>query len=244
MKMELQILLGLMLIVFTGFWIQTISGFGSMVFMLPLAILLIDKSLFLPVSLAMAVFQSTVIAYKDRQYIIKKDFLILLTQAGIGAPFGIFLKDYVSSQTMNYSLGVFILINSISGLYFLIKKSKSVSTLKCYHHSYPFFSGLLQAAYGVGGPILAAYLNKKTTHKRIFRSMFSLYWVILNPFILLAFLINGDLSFAHVELFIYLLPSLVLAIYIGNRTVDKISKTAFQTFIHIILILISFSLFF
>lgn len=71
-NMDLFTSSALFIIVLIGYWIQSISGFGAIIFALPLSLFFIDKTLFLPVVLFMSVIQSLAIAYKDRKYIDRK----------------------------------------------------------------------------------------------------------------------------------------------------------------------------
>ncbi|PHR74431.1 MAG: hypothetical protein COA66_01170 [Arcobacter sp.] len=242
--MDIYIIFLLMIIVFVGFWIQTVSGFGAMIFTIPLTMLLIDKSLYLPVGLLMAVLQSIAVVYKDREHILKKDFIILLSLAGIGAPIGLFLGDQIDSKLMNIGLGLFIIGNSGYALYIILRKINVDRKMKKYHYTFPVMSGFLQAAYGVGGPLIGTYMDKLTTHKRTYRVMISLYWIVLNPFILIGYFLRGDINLEHGQLFLFLFPVVLLALYVGNRTIDKISKKGFQIFVHTMLVSIAFTLFF
>jgi len=242
--MDISIMFLLSLIVFIGFWIQTVSGFGAMIFTIPLTMLLIDRSLYLPVGLLMAVLQSIAVVYKDKEHILKKDFLILLALAGIGAPVGLLLGDAIDSKLMNIFLGLFIIGNSGYSLYIVLRKIHVDEKMKKYHLTYPVLSGFLQAAYGVGGPLIGTYMNKLTHHKRTYRAMISLYWIVLNPFIIIGYALRGNITMEHGELFLLLFPVVLLALYVGNRTIDKISKKGFQIFVHSMLVSIGFTLFF
>ncbi len=242
--MDIYVMFLLAIIVFIGFWIQTVSGFGAMIFTIPLSMLLIDKSLYLPVGLSMAVLQSIAVVYKDREHILKKDFIILLSLAAIGAPVGLLLGDAIDEKLMNIFLGLFIMGNSGYSLYIILRKIHVDQEMKKYHFSYPVLSGFLQAAYGVGGPLIGTYMDKLTHHKRTYRAMISLYWIILNPFIIFGYFLKGDISIEHGELFLLLFPVVLLALYVGNRTIDKISKKGFQIFVHSMLVAIACTLLF
>ena len=52
----------------------------------------------------------------------------------------------------------FIIFNSGYSLYVDARKKETSSEMKIYHYLYPVFSGLLQTAYGVGGPLIGTYM--------------------------------------------------------------------------------------
>lgn len=235
----------LFFITFIGFLIQSISGFGSAVFALPLSALVVQRIDILPVFYILSIMQSITIAYKDRNYILKKQFLQMISFAIIGIVLGIFIGDTLNEKVLNYIIGIFIIINSLVNLHSTIKdkKSKKISN---YGHQYkilPLFSGFLQATYGIGGPLIATYMNSVTEVKKSYRVMISFYWCILNPIIILELFSIGEIKTSHLGTLLALIPAMLLGIYVGNKVVDKISRRNFQILIHCILILIGITLF-
>lgn len=115
--MEFFTAVALFLIVVAGYWIQSISGFRAVIFALPLVILFIDRSLFLPVALSMSFFQSLGIAYRDRTYIEKKTFLTMLGLACLGLLAGMVITEIFDETIINNLLGTFIILNSGYNLY-------------------------------------------------------------------------------------------------------------------------------
>lgn len=231
-------------IVFVGYTIQTISGFGAIIFALPLSLFVVDRLEVLPVFLIMSVFQSMAVAYRDRAFINKKEFTIMFILAMIGMPIGILIGDYIPVNVMNVVLGIFIIINSAISLYKTLKEDGNQSILlQTYHRAYPFLSGFMQAAYGVGGPLIGTYMDKVTHDKKTYRGMISLYWCLLNPFIITGYLFRGEINASHASMFLLLFPAVALGLVVGNKTVDYISRKKFQLFVHSLLICIGLTLF-
>lgn len=48
------------------------------------------------------VIQSLAVAYKDRKYIDRKKFIIMLALAGVGTPLGMIITDYLDVNIANY----------------------------------------------------------------------------------------------------------------------------------------------
>lgn len=245
MELSLNASIYLFVIVFIGYTIQTISGFGAIIFALPLSLFVVNRLEILPVFLIMSVIQSFAVAYRDKDFLIKKEFAIMFSLAMIGMPFGIFLGDLIPVNIMNILLGIFIITNSVFSLWVTFKEKNEENSLlmKTYHRTYPFFSGFLQAAYGVGGPLIGTYMDKLTHNKKTYRGMISLYWCLLNPFIIAGYISRGEVSSVHLKMFFLLIPAVLLGLFIGNKTVDKITKNKFQVFVHVLLIAIGITLF-
>ena len=235
----------LFIIVFIGYTIQTISGFGSMIFALPLSLMVVDRLEILPVFLLLSIFQSFAVAYKGREFIIKKEFYIMLLLGIAGLPLGILIGDLIPLLLMNLLLGIFIIINSLHSLIKIIRKQDETDLLLArYHRIYPFLGGFMQAAYGVGGPLIATYMDKVTDDKKTYRSMMCLYWCLLNPIIILGYITRGEINRSHLGMFLLLIPAVGLALLVGNKVIDHISKRKFQIFVHLLLIIIGCTLFF
>ena len=60
----------------------------------------------------------------------------------------------------------------------------------------------------------------------------------------ISYFLKGDINIEHGQLFLLLFPVVLLALYIGNRTIDKISKKGFQIFVHSMLVAIACTLLF
>ena len=235
----------LFVIVFMGYTIQTISGFGSMIFALPLSLMVVDRLEILPVFLVLSIFQSFSVAYKGRQFIIKKEFNTMILLAIMGLPLGILIGDLIPVMVMNILLGIFIIINSLHSLIKIIRKQNEPElVLSKYHGIYPFLSGFMQAAYGVGGPLIATYMDKVTDDKNVYRSMMCLFWCLLNPIIIIGYITRGEINSSHFGMFLLLIPAIGLALFVGNKIIDHISKRKFQIFVHSLLIIIGCTLFF
>jgi len=246
MNLALDVSIYLFVIVFIGYTIQTISGFGAIIFALPLSLFVVDRLEILPVFLIMSVFQSLAVAYKEREHLIKKEFAIMFVLAMIGMPVGILMGDLIPREIMNVLLGAFIIINSIYSIRMLKLGSDQHPSemMKFHHRTYPFLSGFMQAAYGVGGPLIGTYMDKVTHDKKTYRGMISLYWCLLNPFIIFGYLTRGEINSSHFQMFLLLIPAVALGLFVGNRTIDRISKTKFQLLVHSMLIAIGVTLFF
>lgn len=244
MDLAINVAIYIFVVVFVGYTIQTISGFGAIIFALPLCLIFVDRLEVLPVFLIMSVFQSFAVAYRDRKHILKKEFIIMFALAMLGMPLGMLMGDYLPVNIANIALGCFIIINSVFSLYATFKKKQASIVKRFYRRLYPFFSGFLQAAYGVGGPLIGTYMDKLTHEKKTYRSMISLYWCLLNPFIIIGYITRGEINSSHLGFFVLLAPAVLLGLIVGNKTIDKISKRKFQIFVHSLLIIIGLTLFF
>lgn len=241
--MDLNVVMGLFGAIFLGYFVQSVAGFGAMMVSIPISLLFIDRSIYLPVALLLGVYQTAAIAYKDRQYIKPKQFALALGLACVGIPLGMLAVNVLPRQTADYLLGVIIIANSGSTLlikYFSKNKEEKVETgeVKKYIYALPIISGIFQTAWGVGGSPISAYMIKKHPKKLEYRAALSLYWTILNPFIAIGYFINGGMTYEHKFLLVALFPAIVLGLIAGNFVVKKLSQEKFALFTHCLLIFV------
>jgi hypothetical protein len=230
--MDLSTIVFLLIIVFAGFLIQSISGFGAVIFSLPFALLLLDYHEYVPVTLILTILQSLYIAYKDREYIDWKAFRKMIVLAFIGMPIGLYVFKNLPEDYLKALLAMYIIINSSISLYRISNKKLATKEMGKWGNLLPIMSGCLQASFAVGGPMISAYISKVFSEKRKFRVMICLYWCVLNPVILLGMQFSGLLNSGHVKLFAILFPAMAMGILGGNILIDKISQLKFEIFVH------------
>ncbi len=242
--MSLGVVAFLLVIVFGGFLIQSIAGFGAVIFSLPFALLVLGHQEYVPVTLMLTILQSAYIAYKDRAFINWKEFFKMIILAFIGMPIGLYVFKNLSEDYLKILLAIYIIINSSISLYGISRKKARLRNIGKQKYILPVLSGCLQASFAVGGPMISAYISKVFSEKRQFRVMICLYWCVLNPVILLGFYFSELLNFGHAKLFVILLPAMVGGIIIGNILIDKISQSKFEILVHSGLIVSALLLFY
>lgn len=243
MNLPIYVMTCLFIFTFCGYTIQTVTGFGAVIFALPLCMLFVNRLDVLPVFLMMSIYQSLSVAYKDKDFIDKIGFVKMFALAISGMIVGMMLGNIIPERQLNILLGIFIILNSLYSLYLLYSKKQNNKVLRPYHYTYTILSGMMQSAYGMGGPLISMYMDKVTSNKNTYRGMLSLYWGLLNPFIIIGYFIRGQITINHFYMFLLLFPAVLLGLFIGNKVLAKISIKRFQTFVYILLICIGITLF-
>lgn len=242
MELELTIgtIIGLSVIVFFGYFEQQVTGFGATVFCLPFALLLISREVFTPIGWFFTFVQSIYILIRQRKKINKKLLLISLILAGsLGTLLGNTIVVYFPSRLLKIGLAIFIVINSSLSIYRSKREDAPDGGLKLWHYLFPIGSGAMQASYGVGGPLLVAFLAKSISDKDELRSTLAGYWVFLNGFLLAQNVLTTGIPAASLQLWLFLAPSVVLGMILGNIALKKINSQHFGLLINIVLILSS-----
>ncbi|GAA0180353.1 sulfite exporter TauE/SafE family protein [Clostridium sediminicola] len=230
--MGLSVIIFLMFIVFAGYLIQSVAGFGAVIFSLPFALLVIGRHEYVPVTLVLSILQCVYIAFKDREYIVWKEFLKMILLAFLGVPIGLFASKKYSEDSLKILLAIFIILNSSLSLYKIYRKKSAIKEVGKLSYILPVISGSLQAAFAVGGPMISAYISKICSEKRQFRVMLCLFWCVLNTVILLQLAFSRSLNLGHVKLLAILFPAAAFVIFVGNVFINKISQSRFEILVH------------
>lgn len=234
-------MLFLEMIFFLGYFEQQITGFGAALFCLPFSLLILPREMFVPITLSFTLLQSLCIAVRWRRHIAKKQLAIVLVCALlVGIPAADMLILHLPEKTLKLMLAAFTAIYSIHCLRQLRKQDEqklrpaSVSWCACLM---PMAGGIIQTAYGAGGPLLIAYLSRTVKGKPELRATICCCWVALNSIILCKYLWDGLLDPETLKTGLFLLPAVLAGTLTGEKVVSHISQRKFSILIYYILII-------
>ena len=225
----------LLVVFFCGYFIQQITGFGAAIFCLPFALLVLPREVFMPAAWLFTGGQAILILIRQRKKVNVRQMMIVLTLAVLFGPISAdYLLAHVSEALIKICLGLFIIVNSAYELYG-IYRGKKKKGLRLWHCLYPIGSGALQSAYGIGGPLLIAYLNKTVEEKDALRSTVCGYWAVLNTFLLGKYIVSGQMTSVSAGVCLMLLPAVLAGAVTGSIVLKKINQRTFTIAVHCVL---------
>lgn len=242
--MGLTRILYLFIIIVCGFSIQTVSGFGSAVFSIPLALMVVNKSAVLPAFYILSALQSLTIVLSDYQYVNLKLFLRMIGFAIIGVSLAFVINQFSDVSSIERLIGIYIFLNSALSIYNLVYKTDGMPKPSVIDNIFPVLSGMLQAIFGIGGPFIAMYMNRQEMDKRQYRANICFYWCFLNPVLIVKLILSNEMQMEHIWTTLWLIPAMYIGIMIGKQIIDRISIKQFKLFTNVLLILISLSIIF
>lgn len=223
-------------IFFFGYFEQQITGFGASLFCLPFSLFFIPKEIFTPIVWFFTFGQSTYIFIRHRKSINAKQLIISLIPAcTAGWLLSTTLLEKLPSAYVKLGLAIFIAANSAAEIYFM-KTGKIKKRLKPIHYLYPVGSGALQTGFGIGGPLLVAFLAKTIETKEELRSTLAGYWVFINGFLLANLAFSSGIPEKSISYSLFLMPAVLLGMVFGNAALKKVNHKTFSFLVHIILI--------
>ncbi|MFN3604284.1 MAG: TSUP family transporter [Leptonema sp. (in: bacteria)] len=225
-------------LIFLGFFLQTLTGFGSNVIILSLGILFFDFYEILPIALLFNIVMGIYFLFNkfthfEFPFIFKKILFVM----GIGFFIGTFISNYLKSINLNINkiLSLIVLFFSLYDLFLFFFKGYQLKTNPIMSNFWIFISGLVQAIFATGGPFLVYALQNLKLTKESFRNSLIFIWLIFN-FVLI---LQNPIHWEQLKTSAIISLSLPLSIYLGEKVHSYISVEKFHILTRIVLIISS-----
>lgn len=221
-----------------GFYVQSVVGFAAALVALPiiLNILKIQEGVAL-MSIFFLIF-GVIFMYKDWKHMNKKVIIELVIGMIIGSLVGVWVLKVGNPIILKKILGLFIL--AYVGYSYLKK-----SNIKCFQKLGPLFGfigGFFSILFSTAGPPFAVHIYNKLDKARLVRA--TLIGILgINSFVRVPLLIiSGILTYDIFIKSLFILPFFLIALYLGNKTHNKINEKVFKNVLMILLVLSALSL--
>lgn len=234
-----MILLLVISIIFLAFLIRATLGFGDALLAMPVLILIVGIKIAAPLMALLALVIAFVVFYKNSQAVNYKTSIRLIISSIVGIPVGLYYLQHLNEQVINLVLGVIILVFSgykLSGVTFQIKTPSYITYIV------GFFSGIIGAAYNTNGPPVIMLLSAKKWPPETFRSTLQCYFFFTGAAVVAGHFISGNIDKQVLIYFIFTLPALALAFFMGEILYRKIHSDLFYKVVYSVLLLLSLSL--
>ncbi|MES2804020.1 MAG: sulfite exporter TauE/SafE family protein [Bacteroidota bacterium] len=217
--MDMMLLL-LTIGIFTGFFVQTITGFAGALIALPFLLFVMP----LPDAigyLSIFYFISTPIhVYKEWKYIDKPLLKKLALSSFFGLLIGIIVLAYGQPVILKKALGVFIILFVLNSL----KANKEIQLISKMKYFFGFLGGFFSGVFSTGGPLYLVIVKNETSDVKTLRAtMFGVLGLITFMRIpVLAF--EGILTVNQLYNSLYVLPFFILALILGKKVYLKLNE--------------------
>jgi uncharacterized protein len=224
-----------MAILFISTFIRSAIGFGDALIAMPLLAMALGIQTATPlVAFAAATIALVILIRNWRSVDIKSAWrLILLSLVGI--PFGLVLLRAAPEYVVKAILGVLLILY---GLYSLITPSLPLIRNERSAYIFGFIAGVLGGAYNTNGPPIVMYGLLRRWPPESFRATLQCYFLFTGLSILIGHGVAGLWTPLVLQLYLYSIPIIMLAIFAGGRINNHISKELFSRIVYAFLIVI------
>ncbi|MDD3369784.1 MAG: sulfite exporter TauE/SafE family protein [Lachnospiraceae bacterium] len=222
------------IIIFIGFGIQALTGFGGSMIAMPLCIAVAGVEISKPVITAMALYTAVLVGFEQRKNINQKEMLKISVVMLVWMAVGVWLYKIVPMDFLKIIYGIIVVCIGLKKLLLPDMKNvpKSVMLLAL------SAAGIMQGMFISGGCFLVIYAVGVLKDKQEFRGTISSVWCILDIVLLISYYFDHSFTApALTQTLIAIIPA-TLATFIGALIARKIKQQTFL-FISYILLVIS-----
>lgn len=235
----------LLLIVFIATLIRSTFGFGESLVAVPLLSFFMPLDIVVPLGVLISITVAGVIMLQDHQKVDIKSAKWLIIFALPGIPLGLLLLLTGTEVLTKCLLGFILLIYSA---YSFVKKSAiqqiELKTAQRWLVICGLLSGVLGGAYGLNGPPLVAYGNKRGWDNKQFRATLQAYFLPISLITMLGYGYQGLWTPELGHDYLMTLPVVLPTIFFGRYLNHRIKKGSFLQYIFAGLAIIGLILFF
>ncbi len=231
---------------FFSFMTHAFSGFGAIIIPVALGAHFYSIKWILPVLIPLALVSNIYIFFRHGKYIDRKVlFNKILPVMLVGFIIGIIIFTKIHSDILKRLFGILIVILSARELYSTRKRDIQQKTISMFQSILFFFSaGIVQGVYASGGPLLVYVLNKMNLPKSVFRSTLSSVWLLTSFMLVISYLITNQINQETLKASLFLIPSLVLGLTVGELLHRRVSDRPFKFWVFCVLVVSGVSIVF
>lgn len=245
----MEMIFPLMAIVFFSNLTEACAGFGATILAIIFGARFFAIEDLIPMLVPLNILLSLFIVVRyfgdvDRRALFSR----ILPIAALGMPIGIAIFQFAPSRALKIAFGVIVVL---LGLFELStealrrSKGKAVTNRKLPLWQGAIFllgGGIMQGLYASGGPFIVYYASREIADKRKFRTTLALLWLILNLILASSLLYTGKITRFTLQFSLYLLPAVLLGMFVGMKVHDRVSEAAFRRIVYALLVVAGASL--
>ncbi len=228
------------IVLFTTHLLEAITGFGSTVLALPFLNVTLGLRLSVQLLCCLSWFLSFYIVLRSWKSIPPKELLFIVCWVGLGVPIGIWIFDRLPAVQLCLLLGVFMVLAGVRGEPTVLRKSAPESGVPARRSILLklvlLAGGIIQGAFGSGGPFVVIYSAKALPDKHAFRVTLSTLWLTMNSIRLVYWGIRGELWNAELgRCLVWGFPVVIAGIFLGDFLHRRVSEYHFKLGVYAIL---------
>jgi hypothetical protein len=222
-------------IIFVAMLVQTTAGFGMGLVSMPLMLRVFD-----PVSAAalvslVGITSEIYMIFRYRHTLQLRVVLRLIVASLFGIPFGVHSLGALDSRIILTGLGIIMIAYSLYGL---LNFTPPVINSDRWGYAFGFVAGLLSGAYNTSGPPLVIYGTARRWSPAEFKVNLQMIFLSNSVMVIAARGLAGHYTLNVLHAYLFALPALVVAAWIGLRLDQRIDPVRFRTIVLVLLLML------
>ncbi|TNB47723.1 sulfite exporter TauE/SafE family protein [Martelella lutilitoris] len=209
-------------VIFLGYAVYGLTGFGSTITALPLLAFFMPITTASPVMQVLDILAGFLVGVRGRKSADFAELARLAPFCAVGIVLGLMVFHYAPERALRLTLGVFLI--AYSGWNFL-RRAAGGPVSSRWAIPAGLSGGIFTALFGTGGPIYSVYLTRRLPDHRTFRASISLFILSIGVCRFSWFLSTG--YYARTEtlhLIIWCLPAMLCGLAFGSLLGGRVSR--------------------
>ncbi len=224
--------LPVLLILFLSTLVRSTFGFGDALVAMPLLALIIPIKIATPVVAIIAPTIAICLLIKEWRHIDLKSTMRLIISTLAGIPIGILYLKQINENVVNLVLALVLIVFS---LYSLAKPALHQIKSDRWGFLFGFIGGILGGAYNTNGPPVILYGVLRGWKPESFRATLQSYFLPTGGAIMIGQGLAGLWTKTVITTYLYSLPLVFLAIFLGLKISRKIPSQKFNKYVYVML---------
>lgn len=215
----------IVVVVFAAAFIQSLSGFGFAIIIMPLVTIVVGLQTAAPTVALAALTVYTINLIRYRRAINFREVVRLGIASAFGVPLGIWVLTNVDETLVKQIMGLILIAYAF---YALIRPTSSWVPSNRWVYPAGFLSGCLAGAYNAPGPPVIVYGSLRKWPRDEFRAVLQAIFFVNGALVVTSHLIAGWVTTQVLSSFLWALPALALGILAGSRADRRVDGSHFR----------------
>jgi uncharacterized membrane protein YfcA len=225
--------------VFAAALIQTLSGFGFALVVMPLAVHLLGIHTAAPLVAMSALTLNIVNVFRYRQSLDFSEIKRLGLLTVLGIPVGVWALGALDEQVVKVGLGVVL---AGYALFSLLKPTAARPISRKWAYPAGFIAGALGGAYNTSGPPLILYGSLRQWPHHRFRAVLQAVFLLTASIVVLTHGVVGNITADILHLYLLAVPLLLLGVLGGALLDHRIQPQRLRTLVTVLILALGISL--
>lgn len=231
----------LAIVVFAAALLQTLSGFGFSLIVMPLITLVMGLRTAAPLVALAGLTLYTINVIRYRRSINFDEVLRLGAAAALGVPVGVWALTSVSESIIKPALGLILIAYA---LYSLLAPKVAQLQAKGWVYVAGFAAGCLGGAYNTPGPPVVVYGSLRHWPKDEFRAAVQSLFFLTASLTVASHFFARRLTGSILTFYAAAVPAMLLGLFVGARIDRRVDKDRFRAIVTVMILLLGLSLIF
>jgi uncharacterized membrane protein YfcA len=229
----------IIVVVFAVAAIQSLSGFGFAVIIMPLISIVAGLEVSAPMVALTALTVYTINIIRYRRSIDYREVLRLGLASALGVPIGMWGLVNIDEAVVMRAMGAILIAYAAYALF-----RPAASWVLSHHWVYPagFLSGCLTGAYNAPGPPVIVYGSLRQWPRDEFRAVLQAIFFVNGVLVVGAHLLAQRVTAEILRLYGFAVPALIAGILVGARADRYVERGRFRTIVMVMILVIGLAL--